>query len=82
MRPALLLIVFLVLWGLSGSAVLFAGMPLWAWQVAGSVLVVLALLDALRLRRRPTPPTSSPTTPKSSRILRRCLSRRVGASSP
>ena len=55
MRPAPLLIVFLVLWGLSGSAVLFAGMPLWAWQVAGSVLVVLALLDALRLRRRPTP---------------------------
>ena len=55
MRPAPLLIALLVLWGLSGFAVLFAGVPLWAWQVAGAVVVVLALLDALWLRRRPTP---------------------------
>ena len=55
MRPAPLLIALLVLWGLSGFAVLFAGVPLWAWQVAGTTVVVLALLDALWLRRRPTP---------------------------
>ena len=55
MRPGPLLIALLVLWGLSGFAVLFAGVPLWAWQVAGAVVVVLALLDALWLRRRPTP---------------------------
>ena len=55
MRPAPLLIALLVLWGLSGFAVLFAGVPLWAWQVAGGVVVVFALLDALWLRGRPTP---------------------------
>lgn len=55
MRPAPLLVALLVLWGLSGFAVLFAGVPLWAWQVAGSVVVVFALLDALWLRRRATP---------------------------
>ena len=55
MRPAPLLVALLVLWGLSGFAVLFAGVPMWAWQAAGSVVVVFALLDALWLRRRPTP---------------------------
>ena len=55
MRPAPLLVALLVLWGLSGFAVLFAGVPLWAWQVAGGVVVVFALLDALWLRRRKTP---------------------------
>ena len=55
MRPAPLLIALFVLWGLSGFAVLFAGVPLWAWQVMGGVVCAFALLDALWLRRRPTP---------------------------
>ena len=55
MRPAPLLIALLVLWGLSGFAVLFAGMPLPAWQMIGLAIVLLAMLDALFLRRRETP---------------------------
>jgi uncharacterized protein (DUF58 family) len=55
MRPAPLLIALLALWGLSGLAVLFAGVPLLAWQLAGAGLVALALGDALLLRRRATP---------------------------
>ena len=55
MRPAPLLIGLLVLWGLSGFAALFAGVPVLAWQLAGVGLAVLAVLDGLLLRRRPTP---------------------------
>ena len=55
MRPAPLLIALLVLWGLSGFAVLFAGAPLFAWQIVGLVIVLLAILDAIFLRRRETP---------------------------
>ena len=58
MRPAPLLIALLVLWGLSGFAVLFAGVPLLAWQATGIVLVLLSLLDVLLLRRRATPQVS------------------------
>lgn len=54
-RPAPLLIALLVLWGLSGLAVLFAGVPLLAWQSTGLVLVLLAGVDALLLHRRETP---------------------------
>ncbi|RYZ70210.1 MAG: DUF58 domain-containing protein, partial [Lysobacteraceae bacterium] len=55
MRPAPFLIALLVLWGLSGLAVLFAGVPLFAWQSAGLVLVVFASMDGLLLHRRDTP---------------------------
>ncbi len=55
MRPAPLLIALLVLWGLSGFAVLFAGMPLAAWQLGGAGIALLAMLDGVLLRRRPTP---------------------------
>ncbi|SDR09788.1 DUF58 domain-containing protein [Pseudoxanthomonas sp. CF125] len=58
MRPAPLLIGLLVLWGLSGFAVLFAGVPLLAWLLAGAGLALLAVLDGLLLRRRPTPQVS------------------------
>lgn len=58
MRPAPLLIALLALWGLSGFAVLFAGVPLLAWQATGIALVLLSLLDALLLRRRATPQVS------------------------
>ncbi len=55
MRPAPPLIALLVLWGLSGLAVLFAGVPLSAWQGAGLAIALLAALDAFFLRRRETP---------------------------
>jgi uncharacterized protein (DUF58 family) len=49
------LIAMLVLWGLSGFAVLFADVPLSAWQLGGAGIALLALLDGVLLRRRPTP---------------------------
>ena len=52
MRPAPLLIALLVLWGLSGLAVLFADVPMLAWQSTGIGLVLFATLDALFLRGR------------------------------
>ena len=55
MRPAPLLIAMLVLWGLSGFAVLFAEVPLSGWQVGGAGIALLAALDGVLLRRRPTP---------------------------
>ena len=55
MRPAPLLVALLVLWGLSGLAVLFAGVPLLAWQAAGVGMGLLAAGDAVFLRRRDTP---------------------------
>ncbi len=55
MRPASLLIALLALWGLSGFAVLFAGVALPAWQLAGAGIALLAILDAWWLRRRDTP---------------------------
>jgi len=55
MRPAPLLVALLCAWGLSGLAVLFAGMPLPAWQLAGAVIALLALADGVAVWRRPTP---------------------------
>ena len=55
MRPAPLLIVLLSLWGLSGLAVLFAEVPLRAWQITGLAIALLAMIDALLLRQRVTP---------------------------
>ena len=58
MRPAPLLIALMVLWGLSGLAVLFADVPLLAWQSTGAGIALLAIGDALLLRRRETPQVS------------------------
>lgn len=55
MRPSPLLIALLILWGLSGLAVLFFGAPSLAWQIGGAVLLLLCAVDALLLRRRATP---------------------------
>ena len=55
MRPAPLLIALLALWGLSGLAVLFADVPLVVWQSTGVGIALLAIGDALLLRRRETP---------------------------
>ncbi len=54
-RPAPLLIALLVMWGLSGLAVLFANVPVHAWQLVGLGLALLAVIDALLLRCRDTP---------------------------
>lgn len=45
----------LALWGLSGLAVLFAGVPMLAWQLGGIGLLLLSAGDALLLHRRATP---------------------------
>jgi uncharacterized protein (DUF58 family) len=55
MRPAPLLILLIACWGLAGLAVPFLGWPLWQWQTVGAALLVLAALDAWRLRARPLP---------------------------
>lgn len=55
MRPAPLLIVLLVLWGLLGLPVALQYLPLAAWAWSGVGIGLLALIDAARLRRRPTP---------------------------
>jgi uncharacterized protein (DUF58 family) len=55
MRPAPLLIALLAVWGLCGLAVPFLALPLWQWQLGGALLALLAALDALWLRGRPTP---------------------------
>ncbi|WP_334179128.1 DUF58 domain-containing protein [Pseudoxanthomonas sp.] len=57
MRPAPLLVALIACWGLAGLAVPFLGWPLWQWQLAGAVLLVVAALDGWWLRRRPTPET-------------------------
>ena len=58
MRPAPVLIGLLVLWSLSGLGVLFAGVPFLVWQLTGIGLALLAIGDALLLRRRETPQVS------------------------
>ncbi|HEY0862311.1 MAG TPA: DUF58 domain-containing protein, partial [Pseudoxanthomonas sp.] len=55
MRPAWPLIACLALWGLSGLAVLFAGVPQPVWLGTGATVILLAALDALWLWRRPSP---------------------------
>jgi uncharacterized protein (DUF58 family) len=57
-RPAPFLIALMILWGLSGLAVLFAEVPLLAWQSTGIGLALLAIVDVLFLRRRETPQVS------------------------
>ena len=55
MRPAPLLVALMAGWGLAGLAVPFLGWPLWQWQLVGATVLVIAGLDAWRLRARPTP---------------------------
>ncbi|WP_312369410.1 DUF58 domain-containing protein [Stenotrophomonas sp.] len=55
MRPAPLLIVLLVLWGLLGIPVALHYLPQLPWAVTGAVIGAVALLDMLLLVRRPTP---------------------------
>jgi len=54
-RPAPLLIVLLVLWGLLGVPVALHYLPQLPWAVTGAVIGAVALLDMLLLVRRPTP---------------------------
>lgn len=55
MRPAPLLITLLLLWGLLGLPVALQYLPLAAWGAAAVAIAVLALIDGIRLHRRPTP---------------------------
>ena len=55
MRPAPLLLVLLLAWSLLGLPVAFGLWPRWSWAAAGAAIAVLALVDLLRLWRRPSP---------------------------
>ncbi len=55
MRPAPLLVALCVLWGLLGLPVALQYVPLAAWTGAGTAIATIALIDVLRLWRRPTP---------------------------
>lgn len=55
MSPAPLLVVLFVLWAVLGATASFGLLPMRAWLYAGVAIVVAALLDLLRLRRRATP---------------------------
>ncbi len=55
MRPAPLLLILLVLWGLLGIPVALHYLPPLAWTITGAAIGALALLDVLLLWRSPTP---------------------------
>ncbi len=55
MRPAAPLIALLLAWALLGVVVAFDLVPAWTWWAAGGALALIALIDAWRLRGRPTP---------------------------
>ncbi len=55
MRPAPLLLILLVLWGLLGVPVALHYLPQLAWTITGAAIGALALLDVLLLWRSPTP---------------------------
>ncbi len=55
MRPAPLLITLLALWGLLGLPVALHLLPMEAWSGSAGLITLLALVDALLLRRTPTP---------------------------
>jgi len=55
MRPAPLLIALLALWGLLGLPVALHLLPTSAWLATAGAIGLLALADALWLRRKPTP---------------------------
>ncbi len=58
MRPAPLLVALLVLWGVPGVATSLGHAPLATWIAMGATLAVVAIIDALRLRRAPSPHVS------------------------
>ncbi len=55
MRPAPLLITLLALWGLLGIPVALHLLPVEIWTATACAIALPALVDALRLWRRPTP---------------------------
>ncbi|AKC86900.1 DUF58 domain-containing protein [Pseudoxanthomonas suwonensis] len=55
MRPAPALLVLLAAWAVVGALVLAGRVPMVAWTGSAAALAAVALLDALRLRHRPTP---------------------------
>lgn len=55
MRPAPLLLLALLAWAGVGAAVLADALPGWCWPASAAVIAVVALLDLLRLRVRPSP---------------------------
>ena len=55
MRPGIPLLVLLVLCALAGVLPVAGLVPLWAWATGVAVVASLAVVDALRLRRLPTP---------------------------
>jgi len=55
MRPAPALVWAFVLLAVAGIAVAFGQFPGQGWAIAAIAVVVLAVLDALQLRQRPTP---------------------------
>lgn len=55
MRPAPLLLCLLPGWALLGALALAGRLPMAAWWSAAAGIALLALVDALRLRRQPTP---------------------------
>ena len=55
MRPAPLLLGLLPAWAALGALALAGRVPMAAWWWTAAVLALLALADAVRLRRQPTP---------------------------
>ena len=55
MRPAPLLLAVLVAWAVLGGVVLAGLLPRWSWAAMGAAVLVLALLDAWRVARQPSP---------------------------
>jgi hypothetical protein len=53
-----MLVALLVLWGVFGVATSLGYAPLAAWIAMGATLAVVATIDALRLRRAPSPRVS------------------------
>ncbi|MFL6586940.1 MAG: DUF58 domain-containing protein [Luteimonas sp.] len=55
MRPTIALVVLLVVWGLGGVAASLWPVAVLPWNVFGSALLLLSILDLVLLLRRPTP---------------------------
>lgn len=55
MRPTIALVVLLVVWGLGGVAASLWSPAVLPWNVFGTALLLLSILDLVLLLRRPTP---------------------------
>ncbi|WP_343650065.1 DUF58 domain-containing protein [Stenotrophomonas sp.] len=55
MRPAPLLLAVLLAWAVLGGTVLGGLLPRWSWAAMGLAVLLLALLDAWRVGRQPSP---------------------------